>query len=195
VGIDEGTRVNAGREREADDEFGILERQGGVSILRYRRRLAHPPLKVWQALSEPDLLAGWFPTTIEGGRTAGAPLRFAFREGEGEPFDGEMLIFDPPSVMELRWADDILRFELEVDGNECVLSLVVTFPELGKGARDGAGWHVCLERLASVADGVDLPWDPSDRWREVHAVYVDRFGPEASTLGPPEEWERVHGNG
>ena len=29
------------------------------------------------------------------------------------PFDGEMLAFVPPSLMELRWADDVLRFEID----------------------------------------------------------------------------------
>lgn len=33
----------------------------------------------------------------------------------------------------------------------------------GKAARDGAGWHTCL--------------DPG---------YVERFGPEGATVGPPD---------
>jgi len=176
-----------------DDEFGTLERAGEMSVLRYRRRLAHPQNKVWRALTEDAHLAGWFPTTMEGPRSAGAPLHFSFRESEGEPFDGEMLAFEPPSLMELRWADDILRFELEPDGPGCVLRLTVTFPEHGKAARDGAGWHVCLEQLAHVCDGTEPSWRPPDRWRVVHRGYVERLGPEAAAIGPPEEWERVHG--
>ena len=78
--------------------------------LRFTRALAHPPDKVWRAISEPEHLAQWFPTTIEGARRRGAQLHFAFRHGEGEPFDGEMLAFVPPSLMQLRWADDVLRF-------------------------------------------------------------------------------------
>src|SRR5580704_14087822 len=80
---------------------------------------------------------------------------------------------------------------LEAEGPGCVLHLTVTFPEHGKGARDGAGWHVCLEQLAYECDGADPPWHPPDRWRVVHRGYVERLGPEASVLGPPEEWERV----
>ena len=170
-----------------------------MSILRYERRLAHPQQKVWRALTEDADLAAWFPTTIEGARRAGAPLRFSFREGEAEPFDGEMLAFVPPSLMELRWADDVLRFELEPDGrigtSACILRLTVTFPEHGKAARDAAGWHVCLEQLAAACDGADLPWRPPERWRVVHRGYVEALGPEASVIGPPEEWEQVHGAG
>jgi uncharacterized protein YndB with AHSA1/START domain len=167
-------------------EYGTLERTADASVLRYRRRLAHPRQKVWRALTEDAHLVAWFPTTIEGERVAGAPLRFSFRESEGEPFDGEMLVFAPPELIELRWADDVLRFELEVDGNGCVLHLTVTFPEHGKAARDGAGWHVCLEQLAYECDGADQPRYPPDRWRVVHQGYVQRLGPEASVLGPPD---------
>ena len=116
---------------------------------------------MWRALTEDVHLAGWFPTTIEGHRVAGAPLRFSFRQSEGEPFDGEMLAFDPPSLMELRWGDDVLRFELAPDGAGSVLVLTVTLPEHGKAARDGAGWHVCLDQLEHVCDGTDLPWRAS----------------------------------
>jgi uncharacterized protein YndB with AHSA1/START domain len=177
----------------AGEEFGSLERVDDVSVLRFRRRLAHSPQRVWAALTDDEHLAAWFPTTIEGARASGAPLRFSFRQSEGDPFDGEMRVFEPPSVMELRWADDVLRFELEPDGSGCVLSLTVTFPEYGKAARDAAGWHVCLEQLAHVVGETALPWEPPDRWRVVHAAYVARLGPEAATVGPPEAWERAHG--
>ena len=60
-----------------------------------------------------------------------------------------MLAFVPPSLMELRWADDVLRFELEPDGDgrACILRLTVTFPEHGKAARDAGG----LARLPGAA--------------------------------------------
>jgi uncharacterized protein YndB with AHSA1/START domain len=168
-----------------DQEYGTLERVGNRAVLRYRRRLAHPREKVWRALTEDQHLAEWFPTTIEGERASGAPLHFSFRKSEGEPFDGEMRVFDPPSVMELLWAEDVLRFELLSEGAACLLLLTVTFPEYGKAARDGAGWHVCLEQLAYVVDGGAPPPQSPNRWRTVHRDYVERLGPEASAIGPP----------
>jgi uncharacterized protein YndB with AHSA1/START domain len=181
-----------------DDEFGTLERAGDVSILRYVRRLAHPRERVWRALTEDADLAAWFPTTIEGGRQSGAPLHFSFRNGEAPPFDGEMLACVPPSLLELRWADDVLRFELEADpgpdraaSSGCILRLVVTFSEYGKAARDAAGWHVCLDQLTAWCGGTAPAWEPPERWRVVHDTYVERFGPEASVIGPPQEFQ-VH---
>ena len=173
----------------ASDEFGTLERRGDVSVVRYERHLAHPQERVWRAITEDADLAAWFPTTIEGPRRHGAPLHFSFRLGEAEPFGGEMLAFVPPALMELRWADDVLRFELRPDQGEgrtgCILALTVTVTEFGKAARDAAGWHVCLERLVASSDGTAPPGP--ERWRELHRTYVERFGPEASTIGPPEQ--------
>ncbi len=168
-----------------NDELASVTRAGTASVLRLRRELPHPPHRVWTALTDDAHLAAWFPTTIEGDRAAGAPLRFAFRQGEAEPFEGEMITYDPPSALELRWADDIVRFELHPLDGGCLLELTVTFPEHGKAARDATGWHVCLERLGYVCDGTAPPWAPPDRWRELHPRYVEGLGPEASTIGPP----------
>lgn len=159
---------------QIDDEFWRL---------RFTRRLAQPREKVWRALVEPEHLTAWFPTDIEGERKEGAALHFVFRKGEGEPFDGEMLVVDEPSVLAFRWGpDDTLRFELQDDGDGTVLHFVNDFRPVGKAARDGAGWHHCLDNLVRHLDG-QSPDD--DRWSQVHPQYVDRFGPEAATLGPP----------
>src|SRR5712691_3484864 len=85
---------------------GRLEPVGDRWQLHFTRRLPHPPEKVWRALTEPEHLAAWFPTDIEGERAAGAPLRFVFRDGEMPPVDGEVITYDPPSALELRWGDE-----------------------------------------------------------------------------------------
>jgi uncharacterized protein YndB with AHSA1/START domain len=165
---------------------GVLEKHDGRYRLRFRRALVHPPEKVWRALTESEHLAAWFPTEIRGERRAGAKLTFVFPEGEGEPFDGEMLVYDPPRVLELRWGEDTLRFELEPDGGGCVLMFYDTLDDLGKAARDGAGWHSLLDVLEAHLAGDTPSWGPEERWKEVHPRYVERFGPQASTQGPPE---------
>jgi uncharacterized protein YndB with AHSA1/START domain len=154
--------------------------------LTFVRRLAHPPEKVWRALTEAEHLAAWFPTDIEGDRAAGARLRFVFRNGEGPDTDGEILRYDPPSHLVYRWGEEILRFGIEPDGGGgSVLTLVDVFAELGKAARDAAGWHTCLDVLCHHLAGEAPDWAPEGRWAEVHPGYVARFGPEAATIGPP----------
>jgi uncharacterized protein YndB with AHSA1/START domain len=167
------------------DPHGRLEQVDGEWQVRFTRRLAHPPEKVWRALTEPEHLSTWFPTDIEGDREAGAKLRFVFREDEGPSFDGEMLTFDPPKVMELMWGTDRLRFELVPDEDGTVLTLIDAVDDLGKAARDAAGWHVCLDALEHDLRGERSPWEQTRRWKEVAPIYIERFGPEASTIGPP----------
>jgi uncharacterized protein YndB with AHSA1/START domain len=169
-----------------DGDLGRLVPHGDGWQLIFTRRLEHPPGKVWRAVTEPEHLAVWFPQEIVGERRAGARLRFV--SSAGEPFEGEMLVFDPPSVMELTWGGDRLRIELATDGDGTLLTLTDTFEDLGKSARDAAGWHECLDRLTAGLDRVaPPPW--GDRWRAVHPVYVDRLGPAAAAIGPPPGYE------
>jgi uncharacterized protein YndB with AHSA1/START domain len=154
--------------------------------LRFTRTLRHPQEKVWRAVTEPEHLAHWFPTTIEGERAAGAPLRFSFPEGQLEPFDGEMTAFEPPRLMELRWGPDVVRIELRAVPEGTELTLLDTLEEHGKAARDGAGWHKCLDALEASLDGDGDARAALDGWADVHAHYVESFGPEAATIGPPE---------
>src|SRR5436305_15154988 len=97
-----------------------------------------------------------------------------------------MDVFDPPTIMELLWCTDRLRITVEPDGDGSgtVLTLVDTFGERGKEARDAAGWHECLDRLAVDLDGA-TPGEWGASWRETFAAYVDRLGPEAATIGQP----------
>src|SRR5947208_3427599 len=84
------------------ERYGKLEQgRDGRWQLRFERQLAHPQEKVWRAITEPEHLAAWFPSTIEGERAAGARLRFSFPDGVAEPIDGVMLAYDPMSLLEL----------------------------------------------------------------------------------------------
>jgi len=178
---------------EAD--FGTLSKEGDLSVLRFRRPLAHAPHTVWRALTEAGQLAAWFPTTIEGELVPGGPLVFSFRSIDLPPMHGEVLAVEADRLLEFMWGDDRLRLELQPgDGaGTTVLELTVWFPEHGKAARDGAGWHVCLDDLGSALAGVALAGEDDQHWREVHPGYVARLGPEASTVGRPPEWEDRYG--
>jgi uncharacterized protein YndB with AHSA1/START domain len=163
---------------------GILEQTDAGPRLRFTRSLAHPPDKVWRAISEPEHLEAWFPGTIEVERwEVGAPVHF--EPGAGSSMEGRVLAFDPPRVLELQWGPDVIRLEVEPEGEGTRLTLLDTLEELGKAARDGAGWHTCLDQLEHHLDGTSPSWSASDRWREVHPSYVEELGPEAATIGPP----------
>ena len=166
---------------------GELERRGDQWRLRFTRELAYPAEKVWRAVTEPAHLDAWFPQRIIGEWRVGAPLKFESRRGELPAFDGEVLACEPPSLLEFRWGTDVIRFEIVPKAETgCTFVLSDMFGELGKAARDAAGWHTCLDFLAHHLTGTAPGWTTGERWNEVHPGYVERFGPAAATLGPPE---------
>jgi uncharacterized protein YndB with AHSA1/START domain len=170
--------------------YGTLEQlDDGDWQLRFKRSLPHPSERVWQAISEPEYLVHWFPTTIEGERVAGASLRFSFPEGQAPPFEGEMIAYEPPVLMQIRWGMDILRIELRPAGDATVLTLLDRLDEHGKAARDAAGWHTCLDALAAHLQEAPTDRESMNGWKTVHRHYVEDFGPDASTIGPPKGFE------
>jgi hypothetical protein len=106
---------------------------------------------------------------------------------------GVILAIDAPSLLELTWGGDRLRFELTAAGDGTTLHFTVWLDELGKAVRDGSGWHQCLDSLDRELAGTPARPDDSDRWRELRDTYVEKFPPEAGVLGPPKEWEDAHG--
>lgn len=88
--------------------------------------------------------------------------------------------------MELRWGPDVIRIELRPLDHGTELRLLDMLEERGKAARDGAGWHGCLEALEAALRDAPAAGNQMNRWHEVHSLYVQRFGPAAATIGPPE---------
>jgi uncharacterized protein YndB with AHSA1/START domain len=142
---------------------------------------------VWQAITRPDELEQWFPSRVEVDELRpGAEMTFRF---ENMPLDapstmtGRVTEFDPPRLFEFYWGEDHLRFELEpIGGSEdaCVLRLTVLLDERDKAARDGAGWHVCLDRLGRQLAGAD----PAGRenWRDLYEEYQRREFPTGAPI-------------
>jgi uncharacterized protein YndB with AHSA1/START domain len=170
------------------EDLGTLAEHEGEWQVRFERRLRHPLEKVWRAVTDREHMKAWFPDEVVGERRAGAPLKFV-SEAMDTTFEGEMLVFEPMSTMELQWGPtNKLRIDLRADGDVTVLTLVETLGELGEAARDAAGWHECLVRLVAALDGTEPP-PFGVVWGEVHPAYVEAFGPEAATIGPPEGWQ------
>src|SRR5579864_3424808 len=149
---------------------GILEPAAERWRLRFTRRLAHPPEKIWRAIIEPEHRDTWFPQRIVGDWRVGSPLRFVSEYGD---FEGEVTAFEPPKLVEFRWGTDTIRLEVAPDGHGSVLTLIDTFAEHGKAARDAAGWHVCLDALESTLEGVKPTSAPDEEWPKVHLQYVE----------------------
>ena len=157
---------------------GELRAAGDRWQLRFSRTLPHPAEKVWRAITEPEHLEAWFPQRIVGDRVAGARLRFETDQSGIDAFDGEMLRFEPPTLLEFTWGDDVLRFELEPVGEHTVLTLLDTFDR----ARQGRARRRRLARVPRPPRGGPrgaAPGSWGDVWPRVDPSYTERFGPAA----------------
>jgi uncharacterized protein YndB with AHSA1/START domain len=156
---------------QQEQPLGMIRRgDDGRWVLRYERRLAHPREKVWRALTESEHLRHWMPTDIVGERRQGAAITLPFwpeileRYGdrvETPVLEGEIRVWDPPSVFEWTWAEDVLRWELDAAGADTRLTFTTWLGDPDINAADpAAGYHICLDRLAELLDrGSTSPTD------------------------------------
>lgn len=166
---------------ETNMRLGEISREGDLVVLRYRRDVAHPPEKVWRALTESEHLKHWFPADIIGERVAGAELKIAFWpesiqeageeiEASGLSLDdavlpGRLLTWEPPSTFEFTWDSEHLRFDLEPveDGTRLLLTVRTDTPSPRGYASTATGYHVCLNALTThLAGGHSSIFDPAE---------------------------------
>jgi uncharacterized protein YndB with AHSA1/START domain len=158
---------------------GTLEQQDdGKAVIRFERRIGHPPERVWAAITEPSEMIGWWGDADVDLREGG---RFDVRwlntdeQGNSAHMHATIARLEPGRLLELD--GDIhgtLRFELEPDGDGTRLrfSSTLDLPDEFR-TKVLAGWHTHLDALATVLDGgaVDLVNIADGKWERVHAAY------------------------
>ena len=162
---------------------------GERPTLRFERRIAHPVEAVWRAITTPDELAHWFPCSVRVDLRLGGRMEFEFPAGvlpeDASTMLGEVTELEPPRRFSFLWGPDHLHFALEPvdDGAACLLLFTVELESADKAARDGAGWHGCLDGLETLLDGgeVPRPYD-ADTWRGVYEEYKRRGFPATAPL-------------
>jgi hypothetical protein len=128
---------------------------------------------------------------VAGELRPGASLRFDFREHAMPHMEGSVTEFDPPHRFAYWWGEDLLGFALEsVDGGGAtLLRFTVQLGTEDKAARDAAGWHVCLDRLAAqlagsdaVAPGAGAGAGATGEWQDRYDEYQRRGLPATAPI-------------
>jgi uncharacterized protein YndB with AHSA1/START domain len=152
---------------------------GGIAVVAFERRLAHPVDAVWAALTEADQLAAWLgPGSIEprAGGTVSVRTGPPGHAAAQRVMVGRVLTWDPPHVLEHEWLQpglecSVVRYELEADAGETILRLTHR-RSVTPGAFGGrAGWHAYLDRLAAHLAGRPVP-----AWAERRMAVQDAYG-------------------
>jgi len=164
---------------------GTYQHVSGRPALRFERRLRHPVVDVWRAVTEPGELVAWFPQAVElDGLTAGARVAFRFAGEDRVADTGRVVDAHPPHLLAFTWFGDILTFELDPLGEDkgTVLRFTDMIAEVSAAARTMAGWHVCLDRLAGHLDGERAKAPDTTAWRALYDGYVARGVPHGAPI-------------
>lgn len=160
----------------------------GRQVLRFEKKLAHPPENVWSAVTEPAQLSQWYPMkATEMDLQVGGKI--SFDDGEGTTYSATITELDPHRVFAFDEEGDLLHIELRPDGPGTLLSFTHTFDTPFMVAPTAAGWHGCLDALEDVVEG--RPIDDTDRSVERHELYVRKFGVDQGTEESTSDGWRV----
>jgi uncharacterized protein YndB with AHSA1/START domain len=147
------------------------------------RQLQHSPQNVWSALTDPAQLREWAPFDADGNLgIAGTTVKLN-TVGTLAPMISETTIkrADEPKVLEFRWGDGDLRWELEEFGGGTRLTLWHNIDRryVSMGA---AGWQICFDVLDRALSGTPLGRIAGpdtmkfEGWQRLNAEYAKQFG-------------------
>ena len=145
------------------------------------RELRHSPQKVWHALTDPASLREWAPFDADRSLAAVGSVKLS-TVGTPDPQVSatEVTRADAPKLLEYRWGDNQMRWELEPLGDGTRLTL---WHNIDRGfiAMGAAGWHICLdvldrlmgdEPIGRIVGGDAMRFG----WPRLNEEYAKRFG-------------------
>jgi uncharacterized protein YndB with AHSA1/START domain len=148
------------------------------------RELRHPPMKVWEALTDPTQLREWAPFDADRSLASVGPVKLS-TVGTPTPMISETRVTraDAPELLEYQWGDNDMRWQLEPfdGGTRLTLWHNIDRRYISMGA---AGWHICFDVLDRFLAGKPLGRivGPDAMkfggWQRLHAEYARQFGVE-----------------
>ncbi len=154
------------------------------------KELRHSPEQVWQAITDPAHLREWAPFDADGNLgMAGATVKLTTVAAPALRITETIITrADEPEVLEYKWGDFNMRWELESFGNGTRLTL---WTNIGHRfiAMGAAGWQICFDVLDHLLSGTPIgrivgPEAMKFGWQRLNAEYSKQFGIEAPNWPP-----------
>ncbi|SFM78910.1 SRPBCC family protein [Marinobacter zhejiangensis] len=159
----------------AANSWGALEVQDHRVQVRLERLLAHPQARVWDMLTDSQLLPLWLaPGSIEARPGGRVTIDFG---NSGCPIDSPLTSYDPPHRLCYSWSQvgEPLRpvtWLLQEEGEGTRLTLCLDLPDDGLVATACAGWDAHLEMLMAALEGIAIHF-PASRFRQARQAFSE----------------------
>lgn len=159
-----------------------IQKHGENWTLVLVRQLRHSPQTVWSALTDAAQLREWAPFDADANLgIAGTTVKLS-TVGTPVPMISETVIKRAvePKVLEFRWGDGDLRWELEDfdGGTRLTLWHNIDRRYISMGA---AGWHICFDVLDQALNGTPIgrivgpETMKFEGWQRLNAEYAKQF--------------------
>lgn len=166
-----------------------IQKDGDKWTLVLVREFRHSPAQVWEALTDPASLREWAPFDVDRNMGEVGPVKLT-TVGAPTPQTSETHVTraEPPRLLEYRWGDGDMRWQLEPNNNGTRLTLWHNIDRrfISMGA---AGWHICIdvldrllvgEPLGRIVGGDAMKFD----WPRLNTEYASQFGIESPNWPP-----------
>jgi uncharacterized protein YndB with AHSA1/START domain len=159
-------------------------KNGDIWTLVLVRELRHPPTQVWRALTDPTQLSQWAPFDADRSLgTVGAVKLTTVAAPKAIVSETHVTRADAPKLLEYKWGDNDMRWQLEPlgDGTRLTLWHSIDRRYIAMGA---AGWHICIdvldqlltdEPLGRMVGGEAMKFE----WQRLNKEYAQQFDVEA----------------
>ncbi len=159
-----------------------VQKDGENWTLVLVRQLRHSPQRVWSALTDPAQLREWAPFDADGNLGIAGTTVKLHTVGTPAPMISETTIKRAiePKVLEFRWGDGDLRWELEDFGGGTRLTLWHNI-DRRYISMSAAGWHICFDVLDQALSGTPIGRIAGpetmkfEGWQRLNAEYSKQF--------------------
>jgi len=169
-----------------------VKKDGDTWTLVLVREFRHPPVTVWQALTDPAQLSEWAPFDADRNLAAVGPAKLTTIGAPAPHATTETVVkrADAPRALEYGWGGGDIRWELEplgAGGTRLTLWSNINRAWISAGA---AGWHICFDVLDRLLAGEPLgrmvgpELMKFDGWQRLNAEYARQFGVPAPGGSP-----------
>ncbi|KPN95908.1 SRPBCC family protein [Lysinibacillus sp. ZYM-1] len=154
--------------------LATIEKQSNRHVAKFKRPLPHSVDAVWAAITNNEMLQKWMSNLEILDLRKNGKMHFNMNDGTDAYEKIDITDYAENEVLEFDWGRDTVRFELSSTDKGTLLLLVETLQELTEHTpKDLAGWHICLDLLTDLLDGIEQQSFPMDAWQQRFYEYKE----------------------